>query len=108
MLVSTMNRKEVTEEFLRDKKQLADKTCMRLLIEYDKERKKNKIDKTKAYCKAYPIRTSAKNNWIVLVLKSPSADQYRNLLDCAYGCVAYYHAKEGLRAIRQVGNEYRL
>jgi hypothetical protein len=108
MLVSTMNRKEVTDEFLRDEKNLMEKSFARLIMEYDKERKKLKIDKTKTYCKAYPIRTAAKNNWIVLIQKTESTEQYKSILDISHACIAYYHAKEGLRAIRQVGDEYKL
>jgi hypothetical protein len=108
MLVSTMNRKEVTDEFLRDKKNLKEKSFVRLVMEYDKERKKLKIDKTKTYCKAYPIRTAAKNNWIVLIQKTPSCEQYKSILDISHASIAYYHAKEGLRAIRQVGDDYKL
>ena len=90
MLVPTMNRHEVTAEVVRDEKKLMDTSCSRLMMEYDRERKKLKIDKTKSYCKADPIRTAAKNNWIVFIEKCASAPAYKTWTDAAFCCVVYY------------------
>lgn len=47
MLVPAMNRKEVTNEILKDLFKLQKSTINRLTDEYDHERRKYKIDKTK-------------------------------------------------------------
>jgi hypothetical protein len=108
MLVPTMNRHEVTAEVVRDEKKLMDTSYSRLLMEYDRERKKLKIDKTQPYCKAYPIRTAAKNNWIVFIEKSPSAPVYKTFADTAFCCVVYYYSKEGLKVLRKAKGNFAI
>lgn len=106
MLVPTMNQQEVTAEVVRDQKKLMDISYPRLLMEYDRERKKLKIDKTKPYCKAYHIRTAAKNNWILFIEKSHSEPVYKTVADTAFGCVVYYRSKEGLKVLRQAKGHF--
>lgn len=100
MLVPTMNRHEVTAEVHRDNKKIKDITLQRLMNEYDRERKKLKIRKTDVYHKAYPIKTGAKNNWIIFIEKSPGADCYSSVADVGYCCVVYYYSKDGLLVLR--------
>jgi hypothetical protein len=108
MLVPTMNRHEVTAEVVRDEKKVMDTSYPRLLMEYDRERKKLKIDKTKPYCKAYPIKTAAKNNWILFIEKSPSVPVYKTFADTVFGCVVYYYSKEGLKVLRQAKGNFAI
>lgn len=108
MLVPAMNRHEITAEVVRDSKKLFETTYLRLLKEYDRERKKLRIAKTEAYCKAYPIRTAAKNNWIVFIEKSPSAVCYKSLADAVCGCVLCHHSKNGLEVYRQLGEGFAI
>lgn len=103
-----MNRHEVTTEVLRDKNKLMETSYVRLLLEYDKERRKLKIDKTKAYQKSYSIKTAAKNNWILCIEKSPSVKNYKTYADTVYCCFVFYYSKKGLQVMRQLRNEHAL
>jgi len=100
MLVPAMNNKEITNEILRDLERLTRTTVDRLMDEYDRERRKFKIDKVKTYPKAYPVKTASKNTWIVFLQKAPAVPKYKNVYDAVGCCVAYYYSAKGLKAFR--------
>jgi len=104
MLVPAMNNKEITAEIKRDAEKIYAGTFNRLIEEYDKERRKFKIDKTKTYCKEYKIKTAAKNNWVLFFRKKDNVDIYKGLADAGGCCITYYYNEQGLRFFSYTGN----
>jgi hypothetical protein len=103
MLVPSMNNKEVTAEIMRDVEKFKQSTFKRVMEEYDRERKKHKIDNTKPYFKAYPIRSASKNNWILYVRKICTSPKYKNLSDAELCSFTYYYSDKGFRVFRYQG-----
>ena len=103
MLISTMDAEEVALEVKRDYQKLADTTIMRLGEEYERERKKYKISRERAYTKVYTVKTARKNNWIIVIGKSPSAEIYTNRSHLNYEAVTYYWDDEGLKVLQWRG-----
>lgn len=95
-----MNHKEVAAEFMRDLEKIKATTLERLLLEYDRERRKWKINPAKDYAKVYTIKTKAKNNWIIILRKPYSIEKYKDTGDICYCCISYYHDKNGLTVLR--------
>jgi len=95
-----MNHKEVAAEFMRDLEKIKATTLERLLTEYDRERRKWKINPAKDYAKVYTIKTKAKNNWIIILRKPYSIDKYKDSGGICYCCISYYHDKNGLIVLR--------
>lgn len=100
-----MNRKEVSAEFMRDLEKIKSTTLERLLLEYDRERRKWKINPARDYSKVYTIKTKAKNNWIIILRKPYSISKYKGTGDVSYCCITYYHSKEGLIVLRRCDDE---
>jgi hypothetical protein len=100
-----MNHKEVTAEFMRDLEKIKATTLERLLSEYDRERRKWKINPANDYTKVYTIKTKAKNNWIIIIRKPYSISKYKNTGDTCSCCITYYHSKEGLLVLRHRDEE---
>ena len=96
MLVPSMNPQEITKEVLTDFNKLYDTTATRLGGEYNRERKKLKIDKTKAYIKTYTVKTHSKNPWILYLRKAPAIDKYQDEDSIHVGFVTYYYGGKGL------------
>jgi hypothetical protein len=69
MLVPSMSDNEIRAEVFRDLEKLHQSTIQRLNTEYEKERRKLKIAKERTYLRHYPIKTAAKNNWIIYIGK---------------------------------------
>lgn len=92
-----MNITELTREVRRDYEKIKDSCFDRLAREYDRERKKLKIDKSRVYTKEYSIKTAAKNNWLLFLRKKPSEKKYRGLESGTICAVVYYRNALGLR-----------
>ena len=105
MLLPTMTRQEVTTEILRERIKVETDVFDRLVEEYDRERRKLKIDKAKVYSKAYPIKTAGKNTWILFIQKSPGCYKYRQVSDAVACAVVYYYSAKGLQAFRYCEDE---
>ena len=97
MLLSTMTSAEVNTQINREVLKLKATTLPRLLQEYDRERRKLKIEKHSNYCKDYRIKTAGKNNWIICVNKSIAHSKYRNVEDATISCAVYYYSDKGIR-----------
>ena len=100
MLVPAMNQQEVNAEILRDETKWRASTFDRLLGEYARERKKLKIDKAKTFPRCYPIKTAAKNNWLIFIEKSHGSSRYKDESDLVGGGLVYYYNTQGLRVFR--------
>lgn len=96
MLVHTMNTAELQKEILRDWPHM-EKSVARLVHEYDRMRRRAKIDKRLEYPKAYEIKTHRKNTWVVIVSKSTKAEKYKGLESVFWDAVVYYRNAHGLR-----------
>lgn len=97
MLVPAMNNKEITAEIIKDGERITLSTIPRLMAEYDKERKRKKIDKKDEYLKEYSIKTHAKNNWILFLRKKITVDSYKGMNDIGGHGFTYYYSELGLR-----------
>lgn len=100
-----MNRKEVTAEFMRDHEKITNTTLVRLQGEYDRERRKRKINPSSDYVKVYTIKTKAKNNWIIIIRKPYSFSKYKSIGDTCYCLITYYHDEKGLVVLRHRDEE---
>jgi hypothetical protein len=96
MLVTTMNPPEVAKEVFTDYENII-KSVERLGIEYDRERRKKKVDKKARYSVAYPIKTKRKDTWIVFLSKAPAVSVYKGEGDINVKAVVYYRNTVGLR-----------
>jgi hypothetical protein len=96
MLLSNMNTSEIKTQLRRDYEKLEKSTLPRLCQEYDRERKRLKIDKERTWAKAYTVKTASKNNWIISLQKRPTMERYKGL-EAVIGCpVTYYYDHVGL------------
>jgi hypothetical protein len=100
MLLPTMTRQEVNAEIIRETHKIETDVMDRLVEEYDRERRKLKIDKSNTYTKAYPVKTRGKNTWILFIQKSPGIAKYQDETDTATTAVVYYYSAKGLQAFR--------
>lgn len=97
MLVDTMDHIEITNEIKKDKQKIYATTLLRLGEEYERERKKLKIEKKRTYTKEYCIKTAKKNNWIIFLRKAPSKEIFKNKYDLQVTSIVYYYNNTGLR-----------
>ncbi|MBK5270106.1 MAG: hypothetical protein JJE22_03745 [Bacteroidia bacterium] len=97
MLVDTMDHIEITNEIKKDYEKIMATTVKRLAGEYERERKKLKIDKTRTYTKHYCIKTARKNNWIIFLRKFSTKEKFELGDDVLVFLIVYYYNKTGLR-----------
>lgn len=97
MLLSTMNPAEITAEVRKDYDTLLSTTILRLGSEYERERKKKKIDARRTYTRLYTVKTARKNNWIIVIGKAPSREKYTDITSLTHSSVTYFYDKEGLK-----------
>lgn len=96
-----MNIAEITREVKRDYEKIRETTLIRLGQEYDRERKKFKIDKKRTYAKIYTFKTASKNNWMIMFAKAPSSVRYENRnKDLIWSAVTWYYDKIGLMVLQ--------
>lgn len=98
MLLDTMSPEELTMEIHADFKKVCN-SWLRISTEYDKERKKLKIDKHKSYNKYYEIKSKKNNNWLFLLSKAPS-EKYKGLESINVCSLVYYYSVDGLRVFK--------
>lgn len=97
MLVPSMKPGEITREIKTDYAKIQHSTFPRLAKEYDRERKKLKIDKTRVFTKVYTIKTGAKNTWFLFFRKKLSIEKYTGVETLSICSVVYYYNNTGLR-----------
>jgi hypothetical protein len=100
MIVPAMNEKEVEAQIKKDFAQIRKSTVPRLAGEYDRERRKLKIDKSSDYNKIYPIKTGSKNQWLIFIKKATDKPKYKQASDATFFSVVYYYTKLGLNVCR--------
>lgn len=100
MIVPAMNEKEVEAEIKKDFARIHKSTIPRLAFEYDRERRKLKMDKTSDYNKVYQIKTAGKNQWMIFIKKASGKPKYKQACDGTFFCVVYYYTKQGLNVCR--------
>jgi hypothetical protein len=94
-----MNTTELMKEIRTDWTFMA-KSVERLVHEYDRKRRRAKIDKRLEYCMAYEIKTHRKNTWVIIVSKNTSVEKYKGPESVAWDGLAYYWSAHGLRVIK--------
>jgi hypothetical protein len=99
MLLTTMTDAEISTQIHKEYSILWDTTVERLLGEYDRERRKLKVDKASTYEKDYRVKTHGKNNWIICIGKQPSYPKYTGDESTCITCAVYYHAERGTRVL---------
>lgn len=92
-----MNTAELTQEVRRDYEKIRESSFDRLVREYDRERKKLKIDKGRTFTKEYSIKTASKNHWLIFLRKKPSEQKYKGSESVTICAVTYYRNAFGLR-----------
>ena len=97
MLVEAMSPVEIATQVYREYSKIFYTTAQRLLHEYNRERRKLKIDKSRIYTKHYAIKTAQKNNWIIFIGKAPSKDKYKGMACANACCMVYYYTSKGFR-----------
>ncbi|HLK27274.1 MAG TPA: hypothetical protein VKT28_01740 [Puia sp.] len=97
MLVETMSVAETSREIFKDFDKLRNSSALRLAAEYDRERRKLKVDHKKSYPKVYPIKTAAKNTWLLFLSKAPAIEKYKEIDAINIAYVTYYYNSKGLQ-----------
>jgi hypothetical protein len=101
MLVPSMNYREITQHVKRDRDKIIETTLLRLGQEYDRERRKFKIDKKRTYTRLYTFKTATKNNWMVVLGKSPSREVYLSPDESlTYAAITYFFDTTGLKVFQ--------
>ena len=96
-----MNDQELTKAVWQDHAAIIQaSTLTRLHGEYDRERRKKKVPADSAYPRCYPIRTKAKNNWLIFLLKTPLSPKYRGTDDISFYPVVYYFGPKGFTVFK--------
>jgi hypothetical protein len=98
MLVPAMTHEEIAAQIKREYSKIQETTLLRLGAEYDRERRKLRINKEDIYPKEYEIKTAGKNNWIIFLQKGPGVNKYTGTESLTYLCVVYYYSNKGLMA----------
>jgi hypothetical protein len=101
MLVPAMNHEEIAAQVKREYQKIYDTTLRRLGAEYDRERRKLRINKENIYPKEYEIKTAGKNNWIIFIHKGPGVKKYTGTESIFFLCVVYYYNYQGLMVFWQ-------
>ena len=108
MLVETMTPEEITREIFTDWETLAEKTLPRLAQEYDRARKRLKVNKESRFAKMYEIKTKKKNNWFLVLNKGVDVEKYRTWRDIDLTKLVYYYTKRGIRVFEIIGDDDKL
>lgn len=78
----------------------------RYFKEYDKIRRRNKIDKEAEFPKCFQFRTPSKNNWMCFVSKAESEKSYKGEDYSAISFFLYYYDDYGIRVFHPTMNFY--
>lgn len=99
-ILETMEETEISTRIHTDILIILDRNINRLCIEYDRIRKKNKIDKRLEFPMCFDIRTPSKNNWIVILSKASADESYKGLYSIIYGYLFYYFDDNGIKVYK--------
>jgi hypothetical protein len=103
MILSTMSYQEITKEVNLDVGKIASSSTLpRLTQEYDKQRKKQKIDKKAVFPVYKEIKTHEKNHWIILLNKATNCEKYENVTHIGITFLTYYYQGDKLRVIKSM------
>jgi hypothetical protein len=96
-----MNYQEIAQNVKRDHDKIVATTLLRLGQEYDKERRKFRIDKKRTYTKLYSFKTASKNNWMVVLGKAPAKETYVSPQESlTYAALTYFFDTTGLKVFQ--------
>ncbi len=98
-----MSCQEITKEVNLDLEKIASSsTLSRLTQEYDKQRKKLKIDKKAIFPVYKEIKTLRKNHWFILINKATNFEKYDNVTHIGITFLTYYYHGDKLRVIKSM------
>ncbi|GAA4435517.1 hypothetical protein GCM10023188_27580 [Pontibacter saemangeumensis] len=95
-----MNDHESIKSVLQDWKIIQGSKLERLGNDYDSERRKRRISKNAAYSVCFSLTMKSGNSWFIFMSKAPSLSRYKDIRSVNLMAVAYYHAPDGLRAVK--------
>lgn len=99
MIVDTMSPNEMNFEIWSDYGNIQN-TLERLTNEYDRERRRLKVNNTDVYSRTYHVKTKKKNTWIIVIGKAQSDEKYKNIHSLTMACLLYYYSPVGLRVFK--------
>lgn len=99
MLLPTMNTHEVSKEIFADF-EIVKNSIERLSNEYDRERRRAKIDKKDCYFRSYEIKSNKKNTWLIILCKTPDKVKYKGVESINIQSLVYYFTSVGLRVFQ--------
>ena len=99
-ILGTMGETEIGTRIHTDVQRIIDRNLYRLCIEYDRIRKKNKIDKRLEFPMCFDIRTPSKNNWIVILSKASADESYKGINSIIIGYLFYYFDDNGIKVYK--------
>lgn len=108
MLVETMTPEEITREIFTDWEIIAEKTLPRLAQEYDRARRRLKVNKEEGFTKTYEIKTKKKNNWLITLRKGRDVEKYKTWRDIDLNKSVHYYTKRGIRVFEVIGDDDKL
>jgi hypothetical protein len=98
MSASAINIYEIHARLRREYNTLMESHIPRLADKYNERRENLKIKEYVTYANAYPVKSTAGNNWIIFIQKSPSVKKYINKKCISILAVTYHYCDKGLRA----------
>jgi hypothetical protein len=99
MIIDTMTPKEITIE-IRTDFEVCRKSMERFAMDYDRERRRDKIGKEITHSKVYPIKTKNKNIWLFILSKAPTEGKYKGMESINICSLVYYYNQTGLRVFK--------
>jgi len=102
MLVDTMTHIEKLIEVEKDYRSFSYSRLQRLAADYEKERRKKKIDKAAKFTRTYKLRSPNKNFWLYHFNKDPVFKKYKKVTDCAFTMYTFYINPKGFQVFKIV------
>lgn len=97
MIVPTMTYQEVRAQVLNDQKLINVRYLDRYLENYDKMRRKNRINKLDSFPKSFEFRTPAKNSWCIVLKKDNEIEKYKGINSIIANCFIRVNTFDGYR-----------
>ena len=99
-ILNTMSETEIRERIIADFQLIINRYIDGFGINYNRIRKKNKIDKKLVFPKCFEFRTPNKNNWIVILSKGSADESYKGINSIVYCYVFYYFDENGINVFK--------
>jgi len=101
---SSININDVHTRLRREYNGLMAGQVPQLATVYNKRRETSKVKEKATYANAYPVKSTAGNNWIIFIQKSPDVKKYIDKNSISILAVTYHYCNEGLKAFYLADN----